>query len=96
MKQQLKRIVAAEITVLQYELLDIKGQVVYFERRSNKDDTSTVHYFQTLNRYKQLMRKTQRKLKKLVALQNEIKSMVGYMTAEAEPTIRISNFKVVS
>lgn len=93
MKQQLKRIVAAQITDLQIDLTEYKSIVYHFERRSNKDDPSTIEYFKIMNNYKQLMRKTQSKLKKLVALQNEIKSMVGYMTSESEVSVTVSNVK---
>lgn len=87
MKQQLKRIVAAQIRELQKEVDLCKYEVSFFERLSNKNDPNTVEKFQTLNVLKNVLRKEQRKLKNLVKLQCEIKSMTGYITKETGFTL---------
>lgn len=84
MKQQLKRIVAAQITEQQAIVGGLKAEVFYFERLSNKEDPNTAGAFKMLNIQKQALRKAKRKLRKLTILQHEIKSMVAYMTTETQ------------
>jgi len=97
MKQQLKRLIAKEITDKQKEAYFLRETVRFYDGKADKADPSneSKQAFENMNYNKKRLRKVQSQLKKLRALQCEVKSMVGYMTSESDIELIVSNIKPV-
>ena len=81
MKQQMKRMVAEQIRTLENDIKYTNYEVDFFSGIADKENSShrSASAFDHLNYFRTVSRKQKAKLVKLVSLQKEIKSMIGYI-----------------
>lgn len=84
MKQELKALLKKEINYYQELRADIIGDMIYHDENcdvAKKDNSICEYHFHALNMAKNQFRKVEKKLKKLRAMQVNIKDMYFYMPA---------------
>lgn len=82
MKSQLKALISDNITALEREMTVITQRITYLYWNCDKADTSdsSTWNFNQLNAWKSYKRRVDAKLKKLRAMQVEVKKMTTYTT----------------
>ena len=75
--------VAEKIRTLENDIISTNHEIKYFNGIADKEKPSyrSATAFEQLNYFRSASRKQKAKLVKLVSLQKEIKSMVGYMSS---------------
>ena len=93
MKQELKRLIAKEITKYEEEYMVYKSCIKNFEVGANIDSDSRTSQlsFQYLNMYKNKIRRVSTKLKKLREMQCQLKQIVSFVTTKSEVIFEITN-----
>ena len=78
----MKRLVAEQIRTLENDIISNNYEIKYFGNLADKANPSyrSASAFEQLNYFRTVSRKQKAKLVKLVKLQKEIKSIVGYMS----------------
>lgn len=89
MKSQLKSLVSENIFALELHLENVRSSITYYYSECDKADDSqdSKNSFYNLNKAKIEKRKLDSQLKRLRALQVEIKKMVSYTTKKSTTTL---------
>lgn len=98
MKSQLKSLISENITALECDRASIAQNITYFYENCDKADLSesSMWNFNNLNAWKHAKRRVDSKLKRLRALQCEVKKLSAYTTTVSRSDVINGKAYVVS
>lgn len=98
MKSQLKALISENISALEYDRAVTMQNITFYYNFCDKDvaSESSEWNFKELNRWKSYKRRVDAKLKKLRALQCEVKKLSAYTTTKSQSDVINGKAYIVS